>query len=216
MGRSLVVVSLVSLVLGGVAVADHHVKVTELPAFTAGPLPGAPTIVIKAKPAKDYCGGVALSAKIKKSKKLSAPDKELAAVFALSFPTGLDFDPSHALASKNSTKKFDAWFKKFSDASQAAADRYSKVIGDSTAPLDRVIGAARQAQVAQWSAHIIARGQVPKSVAKYPDAVDIYCDTLEDKAEPLLAFAIEAATRCRDLAASANVGAGWWDAVCAP
>jgi hypothetical protein len=209
---SLVVV----LVVARSAYADHHVKVTDLQPFASGPLPGAPTIVIKAKASKSYCGGVALSAKVKKSKKLSPADKELAAVFAISFPKGLDFDPSHELAQKESTKKFDAWYGKFKAASIAAGARYFAIMRDTNAaPLDKVVAAARIVQVSRWSSQVIARGQIAKSVAKYPEAIDIYCQALEDKAEPLEAGAQDEAEHCRRLAAAANVE-GWWDEVCAP
>lgn len=204
-----------SLLVSTTALADHHIKVTDLQLFASGPLPGAPTIVIKAKPAKTYCGGVALSAKIKKSKKLQPADKELAAVFALSFPTGLDFDPSHEFASTKSAKKFDAWYTKFNDATTDAAKHYGEVLSASSAPMDRVIAAARVVQVVRWSAQVIARGQIAKHIAKYPEAVDIYCDTLEDKAEPLEAFAQDAVQQCRRLAADAKLE-GWWDQVCVP
>jgi hypothetical protein len=211
------VVVAASILVSAPALADHHVKVRDLSPFAAGPLPGAPTIVIKTKAAKNYCGGVAVTATIKKSKKLQAADKELAAVFATRFPTGLDFDPSHEFARKESTKKFDAWYKKFDETTRAAGEHYRAIIvGAGVAPMDKVIAAARLVQVVRWSAQVIARAQIAKSVAKYPEAVDIYCDTLEDKAEPLEMFAQDAAQQCRDFAAEAKLDAGWWDEVCAP
>src|SRR4029078_303087 len=143
--------------------ADHHVKVTDLQPFTSGPLPGAPTIVVKAKAAKNYCGGIALSAKIKKSKKLAPADKELAAMFVMSFPTGLNFDPSHEMARKESAKKVDAWYQKFNDTGAAAGAHYRAIITDAnTAPLDKVVAAARMVQVLRWAAQVAARGQITK------------------------------------------------------
>jgi hypothetical protein len=184
--------------------------------FASGPLPGAPGLVIKTRPSTKHCGGTAISATVKKSRSISAPDPELAAVFVLAFPTKLDFDPKNADRRRASLKKFDAWFEAFTRASTAANEHYSAIVRDpARAPADRIAAAARVTLAARWAAHVIARAPIPAAVAKIPEAAEIYCDTLLDKGEPLSAFADDAARACRDLVTSTSAGDGWWTAVCA-
>jgi hypothetical protein len=182
--------------------------------FASGPLPGSPAIVIKTKPSTKHCGGTAFSATVKKSRSIAAPDRELAAVVVLGFPANLS--SSTDAQRKASRKKFDAWFDAFGQASRAAADRYRDLIMDSTLPAAaRVVAAARLMQASRWGAHVFARAPIPTDVAKLPEAVEVYCETMLEKAEPMAMFADEAAKKCRELVATLNPGAGWWDTTCA-
>jgi hypothetical protein len=154
---------------------------------------------------------------VKKAKK---PDKRLAAVFALKFPTGLDFDPKSEAKRHKSIERFDAWYVALDTATRDAATHFRGVVGDTNATAaDRVAAAARIVQVARWSAHMVARSPMPKNIQKgefASDAQAIYCDTLSEKAAPMEMLAIDAAQACRDLAGKLSVGDGWWDEACAP
>jgi hypothetical protein len=207
-------VAVASIAFAAAAAADRRATVLASQPFVAGALPGSPGITIKTKGSDGHCGGVALTATVKKSKK---PDKHLAAVFAVKFPTGLDFSPTNEAKRKKSAAKFDAWYDALDVATRAAGTHYRDVIGNADVPVaDRVAAAARIVQVARWSAHMVARAPMPKNVGEYPEAQAIYCDTLADKAETLEMFAIDASAACRDLATKLAAGAGWWDDVCAP
>ena len=62
--------------------------------------------------------------------------------------------------------------------------------------------AARMVQVARWSAHAVARAEIPKSLRSFQEAEQVYCDTLAEKADVLETFAIDAAAACRDLSST--------------
>jgi hypothetical protein len=216
MSRSLLV-AVVVLVAAPVARADRHPSVLDSQPFAAGPLPGSPAIVIKTKGSDARCGGVLLTATVKKSKKASAPDKDLKLVFTAAYPTGLDFDPNNEAKRKKSMKRFDDWYTVLESATRNAAVRYKGILADHNKSAgDRIAASARMVQVSRWAAHVVARAEVPKNVRTTPEAKDIFCQTVAEKAEALEMFAVDAAVECRDLAATLKVGAGWWDDVCAP
>jgi hypothetical protein len=209
--------ALATLALGAAALADRRSTVLSSQPFAAGALPGSPGIVVKTKGSDAHCGGVALTASVKKAKK---PDKRLAAVFALKFPSGLDFDPKSEAKRQKSMERFDTWLSSLETLARDAASHFSGTMTDqNVTPADRIAAAARFVQVTRWTSHMIARAPIPKSLMKGEFAADaqrIYCDTLADKAAPSEGLAIDAAQRCRDLAASLAVGDGWWDEACAP
>jgi len=205
------------VVVAGVAAADRRPTAVDVMPFVAGTLPGSPAITIKVRPSAGFCGGTSVSAVIKKSRKVAAPDPQLAAVFALAFPKGLDFDPDHEARRKASLVKFDKWFSAVQKTAVAARTVYAKQLADAALePVDRVIAAARLVQVVRWAGQVIARAPVPSNVTRFPEVVDVYCQALAEKADQFEALAIDVATTCRTLSTTVNPGAGWWDDVCAP
>ena len=62
--------------------------------------------------------------------------------------------------------------------------------------------------------HPVPTQEAPVSL--FGEAVEVYCDTLAEKAEPLRVQAKEARTACAKLAADAKLGDGWWVPVCQP
>src|SRR5689334_7135281 len=157
MSRRLAALALVLASIGfaAAALADRRATVLSSQPFAAGALPGSPGIVIKTKGSNAHCGGVALTATVKKAKK---PDKHLAAVFGLKFPTGLDFDPANEAKRAKSMERFDAWYAALDAATRDAATHYRDLVTDQNVKTtDRVAAAAHMTQVARWASHMIAR-----------------------------------------------------------
>jgi hypothetical protein len=159
-----------------------------------GPVPGAPGLVVAAKPDATYCGGTAVSVVVKSAAGL---DPELVAALTIEAPH--DPDSLRAFVTASTAKV------------QAARELYVK-----RAKTDRAASLARIAQVMRRFAEVMIRFPIPQNVRTGVDAADntaAFCEQLESVAEPLLTKAEEAAALCRDAGKAA--GAGWWNAACA-
>jgi len=155
------------------------------------------------------CGGAAIL--VKRGKKIAPSDAKIAAMFALEFPTGLDFsEPKKA----GSLLKFNTWVEAMT---RTAADATTHYQGQfvSTDPSVKVAAAARLAQLSFRAASLLARAEVPTDIRghEYADeATAAYCGTLAEKAEPLLALGTQALEACQKHAPTAP--AGWWADLC--
>jgi TolA-binding protein len=113
----------------------------------------------------------------------------------LAFPTNLNFDPKNESVRKKSLKRFDEWYAKKDGNSKDLATRYrgAMSVGD---PSFAIAAAARIGQVAQNASDALFTAEIPSNIRAYEEAVEVYCDTLMDKAEPLEAFTVDAFTTC--------------------
>jgi tetratricopeptide (TPR) repeat protein len=123
---------------------------------------------------------------------------------ALKFPQGLNFDPEKKAESAKSLKRFDEWFKEKDKLSGKAAQQYTELVTKIKDPANAIAGAARFGQIQQnFSANIRA----------YEEAVDVYCDTLTTKAEPLEEASLVGFGQCL----KASTDFGWfssWSKLC--
>jgi tetratricopeptide (TPR) repeat protein len=132
---------------------------------------------------------------------------------AVSFPTGLDFDPARPAAKKASDQKLAAWFKQKDTLATAAGAGYSRLFKEIKDPATAVMGAARLAQIAQVFSDTLYTAEVPVFIRPYEEAVDLYCGRLEEIAAPYEASSLEGFTTCLDFSSKA----GWfssWSRVC--
>jgi len=113
------------------------------------------------------------------------------------FPANLNFDPKNESIRKKSLKRFDDWYAKKDSTSKDLATRYKAVmaVGDASFA---IAAAARIGQVAQNASDALFTAEIPTNIRAYEEAVEVYCDTLMDKAEPLEGFTIDAFTACID------------------
>jgi hypothetical protein len=201
--RSLVLVSFAGSALAAMSIAN------------AGPalMPGSVGLTQKEVPLRNAC--TKTFAQIKKVKRGDDP----AYVAALTYPriTGLDFDPAKKGRSEASRKKFDAWFQKLMKTTEAATKVQRKVFDDTAAtPAAKIEAAARMSILLDQMALIIESSEVPRNIRSTQETVDIYCDTLAEKTEPLRAQAKEARAVCAKAASDAKLGDAWWVSVCSP
>jgi hypothetical protein len=185
------------------------------PAATADkdrPLPGFAGLSYRDVPLAHGC--VPQIRVVKRSRKVDDPEL----VTLLTWPrlTGLDFDPDDPVRQRTSLRRFQEWFQRLSAQARKVGERQAAIVRDGARPaVTRVEEAARLALAQQQMASLIGSLAVPPSVRKHPEAADAYCDLLFEYVEPLEQQAAQTRERCRQLAADAGVGAGWWDAVCA-
>jgi hypothetical protein len=62
---------------------------------------------------------------------------------------------------------------------------------------------------------VLARGEVPTDIRTNENASEatlVYCETLSEKAEPLLELGLQALAMCRKISTTAP--AGWWADLC--
>jgi hypothetical protein len=174
----------------------------------SGPVTGLDAIVLTRAASKTHCGGFAVTAK--RTKKLAAGDDQLGAVFALAFPTGLNFDKAKA----SSLRRFDDWVAQLQKTSAAANDYYAGELATHD-PQRAIIATARIVQIARYDATLLARAEIPVDVRAGDHAADkvaAYCEQMTNVAQPLIDRAAEATAVCHDHLATAP--AGWWNTVC--
>lgn len=121
-------------------------------------------------------------------------------------PTDLDF------SSAESMKRFGAYLDEKTKATTSARDAYLEVFKLQRVPWN-VAAAARVGQSYQDFAQQLRGTAIPKDLAGKEDARKVYCTTLEGKAEPMVAKAIEAFEMCLTTA-SENDGKGSWSELC--
>jgi len=132
------------------------------------------------------------------------------------FPANLDFNKGNAGKAKNSMKRFEEWIKNKSKSGEQARVKYEKLIFDIKDPANAIAAAARIGQIQQNFSDALFTAEIPKDVrtGQFADeAVEVYCDTLMEKAEPLEAKSLEAFGACLKV----STDLGWfseWSKLC--
>lgn len=178
-----------------------------------GPVAGLPGFAIKRTPSTSHCGGIKLS--IKRSKRVAPADKHLAAVYALEFPSGLDFDPENKKVRDASMKKFESFIGNLTTTGTAAGQFYMDQVKDAD-ERTKLINVARVVQVQFRVVSILARGEIPKDVrtGEFKDEkIAVYCEKLSEVAAPLLERAETALQHCATFVKQ-SASTGWWNEVC--
>ncbi len=173
-----------------------------------GPVPGLPGFSLSHKPDSKTCGGVTIVTT--HPAKPPKADAELAALYTLEFPTGLDFEKDK----DGSKKKFEGWLGELQKRGSAAMAVYQKqaASGNDAA---KAAAVARIVQISLRTASVIARAPIPADVSRGDHAADkisAYCDQLAGVAEPLLASAEHSVAVCTEKLKQGPKG--WWNDVC--
>lgn len=171
---------------------------------------------IKRVPDATYCGGSKIVT-LRRKRKLAPDDQPLADVYALAFPTGLDFDPDRPAVKQASLTRFNSFVETMMRTGKSATDHYTAT-ATGTDPRARAQAAARIAQVQLRLASLIVRAEIPRDVRTGEFAADkiaAYCDKMNEVGEPLVERGEEALGRCAALVADAP-SSGWWVDMCAP
>lgn len=177
------------------------------------PVPGAVGLTMKEVPLRHAC--TPSFTQVKQTRRGDEPT--FAAVLVYPRLTGLDMNPDNQARTKASLKKFDTWFRNLVTALEKAKRRQEQVFGDPSAtPLAKVEAAARTALLFDHAAHLIESVEVPRNLRTMPEAVEVFCDTLVEKTEPLHDQAKAARTACAKFAAEEKLAEGWFTAVCSP
>ena len=127
---------------------------------------------------------------------------------ALEFPTRLDFSDRNPKRQKESTKRFLSWFEnklKLAVQSTKAFEDVRQIKGGGAAWA--VAAAARIGQISQNFADGLYTAEIPADVRTGPyaeDGVDVYCDTLTEKAAPLEDQSVKAFDFCLGLSTDLN------------
>lgn len=186
---------------------------TDMP-IIEGPVAGATMIVVKSEPSATHCGGRKI---VVERTPDAAPPDELAQVYELEFPAGLDFDPDDEATRKESERRFKGFLTELNRAVDAAKVHVRPIFDDvKSTPEQRIVAAARWAQVMHRAAEVIARAEIPADVRTgefAEDATAAFCDTVVEHVEPFVAEEARGRKLCGELVAQHGVH-GWWDAVC--
>lgn len=114
----------------------------------------------------------------------------------IKFPQGLNFDPAKPKEVEKSNKRFDEWFKDKEKVAGKASGVYQKLIFEVKDPANAIAGAARIGQVTQNFADALYTAEIPAFIRPYEEAVDAYCERLEQVAEPLDGTSLNAFGAC--------------------
>ena len=178
----------------------------------AGVIPGMPGFQIVHRVDPRRCGGIAVEVR-RTAQPIDAADASLADIFAIRFPTGLDFSGKNK---EPSLKSFDEWVQDFSRRGAAARGTYSQRMQADGATLEqRVVAAARIVQMQRHLASTIVRAEIPVDVRTgelADEKVAAFCDRFEAIAEAIMLAGEGAAKVCTDHAA--GLRPGWWTRVC--
>lgn|GEM_PF-4230349 len=165
-----------------------------------------------------YCGGFKIVT-TRGKKKVAADDQPLVDVYALAFPTNLNFDPDpkNKKAKEASLKKFNDFTETMQKVGGTATKFYEGWFTDSARDISaKIQAAARIAQINTRLASILARAEIPKDVRTGEFADDkkaAFCDKLLEVAEPLASRAQDATNVCATKLEKAP-STGWWTSVC--
>jgi len=114
----------------------------------------------------------------------------------IKFPEKLDFDEKKPGKKKDSLKRFTKWVEDRNKALQTAKTLYMEIVD--LQPHWGVAAAARVGQMYQNYADAVFTAEIPKDVAAYEDAVEVYCDLLAEQADKLEIEAVNAYSYCLD------------------
>lgn len=196
----------------GLVVAAVLVTATTASAGPATPAPGTVGLTRREIPLRDACASSWVKYAVKKR------GDETKLVAALTWPriTGLDFDPGRKGRAQASLKKFETWFRGLDQAYRDAAAVQTAIITDTAAtPTAKVEAVARIVLLTDQMAGVIRASEHPRNIRAYPEAVEVFCDTLDEKIQPIEEQAKQARDKCNQIIAGGATGAGWWTAVCA-
>jgi tetratricopeptide (TPR) repeat protein len=132
------------------------------------------------------------------------------------FPANLDFNKENPGKAKKSMKRFEEWITNKSKSGEQARVKYEKLIFDIKDPANAIAAAARIGQIQQNFSDALFTAEIPNDVrtGQFADeAVEVYCDTLMEKAEPLEAKSLEAFGACLKV----STDLGWfseWSKLC--
>jgi len=134
----------------------------------------------------------------------------------IKFPEGLNFgdgtDKTKAEAAK-SLKRFEAWFAEKQKLAAKASGEYQDLVFKIKEPANAIAGAARFGQISQNFSDALFTAEIPSNIRAYEEAVDVYCDALTEKAEPLEAASLQGFGACL----KASTDFGWfssWSKLC--
>jgi hypothetical protein len=134
------------------------------------------------------------------------------AYLGLGFPANLDFDPKREAVAEKSMKRFDTWYVKKQDEAKDLKTAYQAVIAIGE-PQNAIAAAARVGQIAQNASDSLFTAEIPANLRPYEEAVDRYCETLENKTLGLIDITVDAYGACLD----ASTKLGWfsdWSRMC--
>jgi hypothetical protein len=128
----------------------------------------------------------------------------MAKVFALTFPTGLDFDPDPKKKTKKaaSLAKFNDFVENMKKVSGDARKFYEGWLTDDKRDAEaKVRAVARIVQIHTRVASLLVRAEIPKDVRSgefRDEKVSAFCDQMMQVAEPLVAQSEEATRVCNE------------------
>jgi outer membrane protein assembly factor BamD (BamD/ComL family) len=134
--------------------------------------------------------------------KLAAADLDLERYLTISFPGGLDFDPSSPETRTASMKRFSSWLTEKQTSGASARRRYDDVLTIKDAA-SSITAVERQGVIAHTFANTLISGELPRDITG-ADATNAYCDAMTAAAEPLEAASVAAFGVC--LAKSTELG----------
>jgi hypothetical protein len=184
-------------------------------AAAAGPalVPGTVGLTQKEVPLRNAC--TKTFTQIKKAKR--GDDAAFAAALTHPRITGLDFDPGHKARAEASKKRFEKWLTDLQGKMEVVQKAQQAVFLDAAStPQMKAEAAARIALMIDQGALVIASSEIPPNIRKIPDAVDAYCDMLDDRVEPMRAKAQEARDACNKVITDGKLTDGWFIVVCTP
>jgi len=156
------------------------------------------------------CGGQSILTK--RNKKVAPTDAKLVEVFALEFPTDLNFTDEKKRA--GSKLKLERFVETLTRTLAAAKTQYETEFA-STDPAVKAAATARLAQIYMRGASVLARAEVPIDVRTSDmadEATIAYCDAMAEQAERMLELSADALGACRKFTLAAP--AGWWAELC--
>lgn len=184
----------------------------------AGPVPGAPDLLVTIKVDGAVCGGQGYQVIQRKRRGVPPAAVDFARAMTLAFPRDLAIDPGDPEKSAAAMRRFATWVTDATKVMKVARERYLKIASDkAAAPEARVVAAARIAQLERHFATLLVTAAIPPKLTMGADARDTiiaFCATMGEQGAPLAREADEAASMCGRLAADAHLAPGWWDAVC--
>jgi len=142
---------------------------------------------------------------------LIAGDQAFEAFLAVKPLSGLDFDPGHGGMEKKSLQRFEAYFQDLVSLGTEAMLIYEMVTTDPEitrfAPAAQVSGYARMIQLSQRFADNLREMEVPTNIRKDSDLTQVFCDALDEKAEPFVTQSAELKYACTQVAAEHDLSA---------
>jgi hypothetical protein len=181
---------------------------TALPriVIAAGPVPGAPALVVERTPDPTHCGGEDVVVRFDRG---VPPALDPALVVAMTIAT----------SKPNTWAELRAWVDDAGRRAHDATDLFDQRIAAASG-LPRVEAEARRVLVMRhyYDAFLHQRPLSSVAVARTPGgppSIVPFCDQLAKNVTSGIRDLEEAAAKCRADAANIGVGPGWWDVACA-
>ncbi|HEY4179546.1 MAG TPA: hypothetical protein VGM90_22050 [Kofleriaceae bacterium] len=163
-----------------------------------GPVAGMDGWTLKRTADPTFCTGFKITT-VRGKKKIAAENKPLADVFAIAFPTNLNFDPANKKRADAQLAKFQTWFQKTLEVSKTSRAAYEATLAPGGDVAEAVRATARIAQINYRFASVLARAPIPKDVRTgefKEDKIAAFCDRFAESAEPLVESAEQAIAVC--------------------